>query len=79
MKAQLANILQERVGLSEEIALQAASVALAFVKEKLPDSISSHFDSLMAGESVTDAVTGALGDKVGGALGGLGGMFGGDK
>ncbi len=78
MKQQLANILQERVGLSEEISLQAATVALAFVKEKLPDSISSHFDALMAGESVTDAVTGALGDKVGGALGGLGGLFGGD-
>lgn len=79
MKVQLAKVLQERVGLSEEISLQAAAVALAFVKEKLPDSISPHFDALMAGDSVGDAVKDVLGDKVGGALGGLGGLFGGDK
>ena len=79
MKAQLANVLQERVGLSEEISLQAAAVALAFVKEKLPDSVASHFDTLMAADSMGDAVKDVIGDKVGGALGGLGGLFGGDK
>ncbi len=77
MKEQLAKLLQERVGLSEAISLQAAAVALAFVKEKLPPTIAPHFDSLMAGDSVTDAVQDALGDKLGGALGGLFG--GGDK
>jgi len=74
MVKNLAEILQERLGLSEEISMQAAQIAIAFVKDKLPDSVAPHFDTLAAADSIGDVVSGALGGSLGGALGG---MFGG--
>lgn len=76
MKKQLAQLLQDRVNLSEENALQAADVALEFVKGKLPENLAPHFTALMAGEDAASAVKSALGGGLGGALGG---MFGGNK
>ena len=42
---QLTNLLQERLGLSEEMAAQASDVVLEFLQSKLPEPIASQLAS----------------------------------
>jgi hypothetical protein len=66
----------ERTGISQEQARTAVETVLGHLKKSLPESISSHLDSVVGGG------TGAVGDLTGRAgdiIGGLGGMFGGKK
>ena len=46
----LAKLLQEKVGLSEEMSQQAATVAFEFLKEKLPDSIADKLEAFTDGQ-----------------------------
>lgn len=62
---ELVKVIQQKTGLPEAQARQAAETALNFIKEKLPAPMAAQLDSLLAG--------GAGGD----VLGKLGGMFGG--
>lgn len=66
----------ERTGISEAQARTAVETVLGHLKKSLPESISSHLDSVVGGGS------GAAGDLAGRAseiIGGLGGMLGGTK
>ncbi len=44
-------LVTERAGISEDQAASAVNTVLGFVKDKLPDSISNNFDSIMEGEA----------------------------
>jgi|AP45_3_1055517.scaffolds.fasta_scaffold80836_2 hypothetical protein len=68
----LAELFQQRLGMSEELSTKAAALAFDFMKEQLPDSIAPHLDTVLAADDLGDIVSGALGGK------GLGGLFGGD-
>jgi hypothetical protein len=68
MREQLAAAITARTGLDEAMALQAADVALGFIKEKLPPALAPVLD----GQSPDLSDPGALL----GQLGGLGGLFG---
>jgi hypothetical protein len=75
VREQLANAIQERTGLDEAMALQAASVALEFIKEKLPPELAPIVDGQPPDLSNPGAILGQLG-ALGSQLGGLGGLFG---
>jgi hypothetical protein len=62
MQQELAQVIQERTGLDEAMALQVATVALDFVKTKLPPELAP----------ILEGGTPNLGD----AAGLLGGLFG---
>jgi len=62
---ELVKVIQQKTGLPEAQARQAAETALNFIKEKLPAPMAAQLDGLLAGG-------GAGGD----VLGKLGGMFG---
>ena len=55
----------EKTGLSEELATKAVDVVVGILKDKLPDSISSNLDGLLAGGSAMDIAKGLAGDKLG--------------
>ena len=82
MREQLAAAIRERTGLDEAMALQAADVALGFIKEKLPPALAPVVDGQSPDLSDPGALLGqlgALGSQFGGLgsqLGGLGGLFG---
>jgi hypothetical protein len=62
-----------RAGISEDQARTAVNTVLSHLKTALPESISSHLDSVIGGG------TGAVGDlasRAGDIVGGLGGMLG---
>jgi hypothetical protein len=61
--------LTEKTGLSEENANAAVNTVVGFLKEKLPSSMASQIDSLLAGGA-------GMGERVGGIAKGIGGMFG---
>ena len=68
--------IAEKTGLPVEKAKDAATAAVDFLKEKLPDPIASQIDGFLSGNA------GKIGDAVGDAVEGvkdkLGGMFGGN-
>lgn len=72
MQEQLASVIRERTGLDEAIALQVASVALEFIKEKLPPELAPIVDGQAPDLSNPGALLGTLGSQ----LGGLGNLFG---
>ena len=61
--------LTEKTGLSEENANAAVDTVVGFLKEKLPDSMASQIDGLLAGGA-------GMGERVGSIAKGIGGMFG---
>lgn len=65
----LVAMIVERTGMSEDMAKQAADIAITFVKSKLPDSVSGMVDTALSG--------GAEGGAASMITGALGGMFGG--
>ena len=75
MREQLANVIRERTGLDEAMALQVAGVALDFIKEKLPPELAPIVDGQAPDLSNPGALLGHLG-SLGSQLGGLGNLFG---
>lgn len=67
---QLIKQVTERTGITEDQAKQAVDIVLSFVKGRLPASLGSQLDSLLAGD------TSSLGSIAGGAQDALGGLFG---
>ena len=67
---ELVKAIADRTGLPENQARQAAETAVSFIKERLPDSISSQVDKLLEGEGISGADT---------LIKGLGSMLGGKK
>ena len=70
---ELVKQVAERTGISEDQARTAVNTVLSHLKTALPESISSHLDSVIGGG------TGAVGDlasRAGDIVGGLGGMLG---
>ncbi|NJN15415.1 MAG: DUF2267 domain-containing protein [Oscillochloris sp.] len=63
----LVQLLQERVGISEQQAQQAVQVISGFLKDRLPEPIAGQIDGVLNGADISG---------VAGMLGGLGGMFG---
>jgi len=78
MNQQLVDQIKNRAGVTDETARQAAEAVVAFLKEKLPDSVAPHVTAVMSGESINDSIQDSVGDAIGDKLGGLGSMFGGD-
>jgi hypothetical protein len=75
VQEQLANVIRERTGLDEAMALQVAGVALEFIKDKLPPELAPIVDGQPPDLSNPGAILGQLG-TLGGQLGDLGGLFG---
>lgn len=63
----LVQLLQERVGISEQQAQQAVQVISGFLKDRLPEPIAGQIDGVLNGADISG---------IAGMLGGLGGMFG---
>jgi hypothetical protein len=69
---QLVKLVQERVGLSEEQARQAAETVVGFLKQKLPAPIAGQIDAVLANESAMGGASDALKqgqERLGGFLG----------
>jgi hypothetical protein len=75
MREQLANAIRERTGLDEAMALQAADVALDFIKGQLPPALKPVVDGQPPDLSDPGALLGQLG-QFGSQFGGLGSLFG---
>jgi hypothetical protein len=77
----LVNQLVEQLGLPEEVAAQAVTIVMGFLKTKLPDPIANQLDGLLGdnAEGAVSTLEGLLGgsSNAGGILGQLGGLFGG--
>lgn len=69
---QLTNLLQERLGLSEEMAQQASDVVLEFLQSKLPEPIASQLASYIgdAADEGDDGIAGSLLSAASSFLGG---------
>jgi hypothetical protein len=61
----------ERTGLGEDKAREAVNTVVGFLKERLPEPIAAHVDTVLGGG-------GKASDALGGIAGTLGGMFGGE-
>jgi hypothetical protein len=74
VKTEIAGLITKKVGIPNDKALQAVDVVLNFVKEKLPPTIASELDAVLAGNvDLSDGL--GLDD----AAGLIGGLFGGKK
>ena len=67
---QLIQSIAERTGISVEQARQATNMVLGFLKEKLPEPIASHVESLLGSHGSAGSA-----DQVSDVLGGLGDLF----
>ena len=68
---QLINMIAERTGISVEQAREATNMVVGFLKERLPEPVAAHVESVLNNQSVGD-----LADQAQKRLGGLGGLFG---
>lgn len=64
--------VSERTGIGEDKAKQAVETVVGFLKERLPEPIAGHVDSVL------NSSGGMIADKAGDLLGGLSGLFGKD-
>lgn len=67
---ELIDRIQERTGIPEDKAREAANAAVGFIKEKLPEPIADKLDDFIAGnaDSIADLADGAV-DKLKGMFG----------
>jgi hypothetical protein len=68
MLDQIVQEIVQRTGIPEELARQAATIAIAALKERLPPPLAAQVDVVLGG-----------GDIAQGLLGGLGGLLGGQQ
>ena len=74
IKEQLLNEVCGKTGLSQEQASAAITVAVDFLKTKLPEPIAGQVDAFLGGSGDAGAAGG-----LGGVMGMLGGLFGGKQ
>ena len=72
-RKELAQMVAQRVGISESQAEQAVDVILSQLKSRLPAPISSQLDNFLGGEA---GGAGGAGGAMGDIAKGLGGMMG---
>jgi uncharacterized protein (DUF2267 family) len=71
---ELANLVSQRTGLSQQDALNAVTAVIDILKQRLPAPLASHLEAILSGN------TSELGAEAGELLkGALGGLFGGKK
>jgi uncharacterized protein (DUF2267 family) len=68
---QLVAQIAQRLGVSNEQAMEAVTMVISYVKDKLPPPIAEQVDNVLAGQDLSQ-----LGDQAQQVLGTLGGMFG---
>jgi hypothetical protein len=68
---ELVQLLQQKTGLSQDMAQQVANTVVGFLKTKLPGPLASGLDDLLGAGASGDAAA-ASGDAAGGASGLLG-------
>lgn len=66
MMDQIVQQIVQRTGLSEELARQAAQIAVGVLKEKLPAPIAAQVDLALNGGDLTQNLLGGLGGLLGG-------------
>ena len=66
MMDQIVQQIMQHTGLSEEHARQAATIALAVLKERLPPQLSAQIDLVLGGGDLTQGLLGGLGGLIGG-------------
>lgn len=70
---EIVNLLQQKTGMSQEMAQQAVQIVLSHIKSKLPASMAGGLESLMGGAS------GAQAEGGGGIMSSLEGLMGGKE
>lgn len=58
---EIVKLVSEKTGLSEEMAEEAVTLVLDYVKEKLPDPIAGRLDTLLEGDTASDLLGGLFG------------------
>lgn len=58
---EIIKLVSEKTGLSEEMAEEAVTLVLDYVKEKLPDPIAGRLDALLEGDAASDLLGGLFG------------------
>lgn len=58
---EIIKLVSEKTGLSEEMAEEAVTLVLDYVKEKLPDPIAGRLDTLLEGDTASDLLGGLFG------------------
>jgi hypothetical protein len=75
MTGEIAQVLQEKAGLSAEQSQEVAQIVLDLVKSKIPPEFAGFINPIL-GESAPGAATPGEATPAGDALGGLGGLIG---
>jgi hypothetical protein len=78
---ELVQLVQQKTGLSQDMAQKVVDTVTGYLKTKLPEPMASGLDSLLAGNAGAEGVGGAsdgdgMMEKAKSMVGGLGGMFG---
>ena len=80
---ELVQLLQQKIGLSQDVAEKVVDTVVGFLKTKLPEPMASGLDSLLGGGASTEAAAGdaaadagGIMDKAKSMVAGLGGMLG---
>jgi hypothetical protein len=73
MTNEIAHILQDKAGLSEENSQQVAQIILDHIKSKIPPQYAAFVNPILGGESAPGESEGGLG----GLMGAASGLFGG--
>lgn len=76
---ELVQLVQQKTGLSEDVAQKVVDTVTGYLKAKLPEPMASGLDSLLAGSAGADAATedgGGMMDKAKSMVAGLGGILG---
>ncbi|MBX3170531.1 MAG: hypothetical protein KF760_24200 [Candidatus Eremiobacteraeota bacterium] len=63
---ELIKLIEQKTGLPESQARQAAETAISFIKGKLPEPLAGQLDGLLAGKAPGGDVLGKLGGLLGG-------------
>ncbi len=75
MNNEIAQVLQDKAGLSPEQSQQVATVVLDLIKSKIPPEFAGFINPLLGGSASGEATPGEA-SPAGDALGGLGGLIG---
>ena len=60
----LISLVSEKTGLSDEHSRQAVEVVIAYIKQRLPDSIAGQLDNLIDTDDDDDSAGGGVADLV---------------
>ena len=66
---ELVKLVAQRTGIAEDTARTAVDTVVGYLKERLPEPIAGHVDSVLSGQAPGGGVDG-IADKLGGIFGG---------